>query len=402
MAKKTVAKSKAKAPAKAKAAPSAQAAQTKAALEMVKAKARGAAPAAAPEAAPLRPKIGFGEPTPFFIAPTDINPTFAYSTTAGRWMVLAFLGSMSAAPVKAAHDEAMARAELFNDDDACFFGVVIDPKEAPPSRQGYRYFHDPAMAISRQYNVADGERYRPTVFLVDRALRVVAVEPISNMSRVLDLLKEQVALEAPALMEMSAPVMTIPRIFEPALCETLIEYYRKDGGTRSGFMREVDGVTKLLHDDSHKRRSDVTIEDAELRNAIRARVERRLLPMIERSFQWKATQMERYLVARYADEEKGFFRAHRDNTTAGTAHRKFAVSINLNADYDGGLLRFPEFGRRTYKPPVGGATVFSCSLLHEATPVTRGERFVFVPFLYDDEGAAIRARNLHLVDLQSS
>ena len=49
------------------------------------------------------------------------------------------------------------------------------------------------------------------------------------------------------------------------------------------------------------------------------------------------------------------------------------MTINLNADdYEGGDLRFPEFGPRTYRAPTGGAVVFSCSLLHEATPVTRG------------------------------
>ena len=65
---------------------------------------------------------------------------------------------------------------------------------------------------------------------------------------------------------------------------------------------------------------------------------------------------------------------------------------------EGGDLQFPEFGRRTYRPPTGGAVVFSCSLLHEATPVTRGTRFAFLPFLYDEEGARIRERNLHTFD----
>ena len=34
--------------------------------------------------------------------------------------------------------------------------------------------------------------------------------------------------------------------------------------------------------------------------------------------------------------------------------------------------------------------VFSCSLLHEATPVTRGIRYATLPFLYDDAAAALR------------
>jgi predicted 2-oxoglutarate/Fe(II)-dependent dioxygenase YbiX len=96
----------------------------------------------------------------------------------------------------------------------------------------------------------------------------------------------------------------------------------------------------------------------------------------------------------------GWFRPHRDNTTKGTAHRKFAVTINLNAeDYEGGELRFPEFGNRLYKPPTGGAVVFSCSLMHEARPVTKGERFAFLPFLYDEAGAKLREQNLKYVDL---
>jgi predicted 2-oxoglutarate/Fe(II)-dependent dioxygenase YbiX len=61
-------------------------------------------------------------------------------------------------------------------------------------------------------------------------------------------------------------------------------------------------------------------------------------------------------------------------------HRRFAVTINLNAeDYEGGDLRLPEFDRRTYRAPTGGAVVFSCSLLHEATPVTKGTRYWSAP-----------------------
>ena len=37
--------------------------------------------------------------------------------------------------------------------------------------------------------------------------------------------------------------------------------------------------------------------------------------------------------------------------------------------------------------------VFSCSLLHEALPVTKGVRYVFLPFLYDDAAAEIREQN---------
>jgi hypothetical protein len=36
--------------------------------------------------------------------------------------------------------------------------------------------------------------------------------------------------------------------------------------------------------------------------------------------------------------------------------------------------------------------------MHEALPVTRGKRYAFLPFLYDDAAAAIRSANNSFVD----
>jgi predicted 2-oxoglutarate/Fe(II)-dependent dioxygenase YbiX len=56
-------------------------------------------------------------------------------------------------------------------------------------------------------------------------------------------------------------------------------------------------------------------------------------------------------------------------------------------------VSFPEYGRHSYKPPPGGAVVFSCSLLHAVSKVTEGRRYAFLPFLYDDAAAKIRQEN---------
>lgn len=37
--------------------------------------------------------------------------------------------------------------------------------------------------------------------------------------------------------------------------------------------------------------------------------------------------------------------------------------------------------------------MFSCSLLHTVAPVTRGRRLAFLPFLYDEAAAKLRAEN---------
>ena len=193
--------------------------------------------------------------------------------------------------------------------------------------------------------------------------------------------------------ELYAPVLILPRVLEPELCQQLIGIYEAEGGLPSGVMRDVDGRTVGVLDD-FKRRHDVLLRDPAIQKELMARIRSRLAPAIQQVYQFAATRLERYLVACYDAADGGYFRPHRDNETLGTAHRRFAVSINLNAEeFEGGDLRFPEFGRKTYRPPTGGAVVFSCSLLHEATPVTRGRRYALLPFLYDEAGQAIRDRN---------
>ena len=131
----------------------------------------------------------------------------------------------------------------------------------------------------------------------------------------------------------------------------------------------------------------------EVRETIRGQIVRRLAPAIECFFQFSATRMDRYIVACYDSAIGGHFHRHRDNVNVGAQHRRFAVTINLNNDYDGCDLVFPEFGRRTYRAPHGGAIVFSCGALHQVTPVTRGKRYAFLAFLYGEADAALREKN---------
>ena len=67
-------------------------------------------------------------------------------------------------------------------------------------------------------------------------------------------------------------------------------------------------------------------------------------------------------------------------TSGDTQKRRFAMSLNLNDGYEGGELWFPEYGKHKYLPAAGSGVIFSCSLLHEALPVTKGQRWVMVTF----------------------
>ena len=235
------------------------------------------------------------------------------------------------------------------------------------------------------------------------ALRVIGIFATQDgrvqAESVLQVRKRLPKLGAPRPGQMQAPVLLLPNVFERDLCQRMIEGYRNGNPAESGFMVERDGKTVQQHDHRHKRRSDWNINDRTLIEAAQERIRRRLVPEIKKAFAFDVTRMERHIVASY-DQSGGYFRPHRDNTTKGTAHRRFAVTINLNAEeYVGGDLMFPEFGRATYRAPTGGAVVFSCSLLHEALPILRGQRFAYLPFLYDEAAAAIRqANNPHLGD----
>lgn len=346
-----------------------------------------------------------GDPAPQFVCPTPSTQAFSFNTVAGRYVLLAFMPSDPEAAA-AARAAIAAQRDAFDDLKLCLFGVLRSPQaivEAQDEIPGLRWFLDADGAVWKRYEFLgeDGVE-RPSWLLLDPNLRVMANVAMGapEAAGFLSLLPRLAPVDAHAATRMHAPVLIVPRVFEPAFCKHLISVFEKEGGEASGFMREVDGMTVLMKDDNHKRRSDVMIEEETLREACRARLLRRLAPEIHKAFQFSPTRIERYIISRYDGAELGFFRPHRDNTTKGTAHRKFAVTINLNAeDYEGGELRFPEFGSPTYRAPTGGAVVFSCSLLHEATPVTKGQRYAFLPFLYDEAGAAVREANLKFLDL---
>jgi hypothetical protein len=333
-----------------------------------------------------------GDPAPWFVARSPDQPHFRFDTVAGRYVVLCFPGSAGDPAAAAALRVALVEhRRLFNDLHACLLVVSTDPEDESFDRlrqsSGVRPIWDFDRAVSRLYGAvsdADPSYGKPFWLVLDPMLRVLRHAPLDQADAAIGYLA---ALPPPASRggnASRAPVLVLPGVFEAGLCQHLIGLHRTHGGEPSGFMLEVAGQTVKIEDRSFKQRRDHQISHEPTRIAIRERIQTRLLPEVWKSFQFSATRLERYIVACYDAGEMAHFQPHRDNTTPGTAHRRFAVTINLNDDYDGGDLRFPEFGPHRYRGPVGGAVVFSCALLHEVTPVTRGMRYATLPFLYDE------------------
>jgi peroxiredoxin len=290
---------------------------------------------------PITPLLSPGDPAPWFQAETCGNPRFHFDTIAGRYTLMCFLGSAATDDAARALAALQARRALFDDRKLCFFGVSADPQDRGRLREslpGIRYFWDHDLALARQYGAlvrrsgSDALLYRPHWLLLDPTLRVMATTSLDQHDAILNRVASLPDVNEHAGLAIPAPVLVTPRVFEPDFCRTLIGLYESHGGGESGFMREVDGKTTPVFDRQHKRRRDHIITDPGICAAARERIERRLLPDIRKAFHFRATRMERYIVACYDGADQGYFRAHRDNTTQGTAHHRFAVSINLNAE----------------------------------------------------------------------
>lgn len=344
-----------------------------------------------------------GDPAPLFTARSSVNAKQTLDAAAGHYVILSFFGSAAHPSSQALLDQLQQHEHRLGPLNAVFYGVSVDPEDERLGRlarpwQRSLFLWDFDRTVSRQYGASPvtGGSYQPYTLILDPALRTRAVLPIgpdagNHLAQLIEVLER---LPRVAGMTGFAPVLTVPFVFEPDFCRMLIGLYERNGGQDIGTLAEVNGQTVRVHDGRIKRRRDFDVTDPSLIAQLQSRLRRRLVPEIKRAFQFDATRIERHVVACYDAEDGGHFRPHRDDSTKGSAHRRFAVTINLNADeYEGGDLRFPEFGCRTYRAPTGAAIIFSCSMLHEVRPVSKGKRYAFLPFLYDEQAAQVRAAN---------
>ena len=259
---------------------------------------------------------------------------------------------------------------------------IVVGKSIESVGEGCIAFRDVDGAVARRYEV-EGD----AAFLLDANLRIVFSfdptdgEAVDTLSRKVARMEDAPSLEVYHI----APVLTVPRVLEPAHCEFLMKLWEEGGHVETGVETSGDGGRSDVLSDLHKRREDHTVADPKLVRLLTSTLGRRLLPELERAFGVKPSRFEGFKIACYDAASSAFFDSHRDNLSPSTSHRQFAVSLNLNDDYAGGHLLFPEYGPHRYRPEAGGAIVFSCAHLHAVAPVTEGRRFTLLTFLYDRE-----------------
>jgi predicted 2-oxoglutarate/Fe(II)-dependent dioxygenase YbiX len=311
----------------------------------------------------------------------DGQPTRFYGYAGGSPTVLVFSGAGGEPKARAVRDELAGAL----DHDVRVHVIAAGPHVADKAT-----FHDPQGMVHAAYGVpAAGD---PTVVVLDPNLRVAAAyvhhDPETTLAGVASAVADVTIDGEGSTVRRHAPVLFVPHALDHALRARLIELWESSDTLETGVEATVGGERSESTDRLRKRRRDHTVTDPELLRTLSSHVGRRVMPEIRKAFAYEAKRFEGFKIGCYRAEDEGFFSAHRDNLSPATAHRKFALTLNLNEDYDGGELRFPEYGPDRYRPAPGEALVFSGAHLHEVLPVSRGRRFVLLSFLFGDEPPA--------------
>ncbi len=336
-----------------------------------------------------------GDVLPFCSGMSSDQSFYSFEEQAGRPVALLVAGLASPADLAPLMSAFAARARAFAAEGADI--RVLVPLGAPdwimtmpPAGMGLA--HCPGRALF------DAAGEAPVVLLADRGLRLVSRlhggDPQAACEAALALVRALPHEQANGVCP--APVLVRPGLFEPDFCRRLIEHFER-GDHVDGAVASMDPAGALYNklDAGKKRRRDLVLDGREpIQAEVAAILSARLVPEIARAFHAEADFLDRVVIARY-DDTGGYFNRHRDNTSPHLAYRQFALSVNLNTgDYGGGALRFPEFNDVAYNPPAGAGIVFSASLLHEASPVTRGSRYVLLTFLHSAAAEARRVAGL--------
>lgn len=313
---------------------------------------------------------------------------------AGRFHVLVLARSLTG-PATAAVAESFARARDALDELKVHVHLVLPAAEAervasPP----FPVLADPDGAAFKAMGMTAGTDGAAVLAIAPNGHVLLRLDPgaagdpaAAVLERVRPLAARRRAEGVPAI---HPPVLVVPDVLSPEDCRRLIGIYAMQG---QEFVEPGHNQLKGRTSDCKMRipeygrndRIDHWVCAPATNGFIDGRLAPRLMPEIQKAFNYKVTRHERYRIACYEGYRGGSQHGHRDNTLPFVAHRRFAVTVNLNAEeYEGAELRFPEFSEAAYRTPTGAAIVFSCSLLHEVLAMRSGRRFALLAFLFGE------------------
>lgn len=356
-----------------------------------------------------------GDRAPAFLGISAKGAVYSSEEQTGRAAVLLLAKDLSSPHLIPLLEAFSARADEFSNHDVDLVALIGEDVEKVlefdhihPSR--INLVGDLNDFLERNkitYKLPDIQAYSPSDFLVqigchrdvlevlvlDRNMRVAGRSNVNEEGKTVATtlaITHRLPHEAPRDVCTPAPVLILPNLLDLDLCRELIDMHETGVTTESpAFAVNADNHMHHKLDYRLKKRRDYLLDrDHPMHIRITDILARRCIPEIKRSFQADVSHTDRINIACYPGDG-GHFRRHRDNRPEIVSYRKFALSINLtlSADgYEGGYLQLPEFNSHHYRCPPGAGIIFSVALLHEITPVLRGNRYVLVTHLHDDQG----------------
>lgn len=340
--------------------------------------------------------VAIGDPIPWVRIRLHPQGEVNLEQFGGLRTALVFLGTAADPRVKAALAQLIVSFDALRRDrranDFAVVPVFADPASVDdPTVKSWLdrapVILDTNLALHRAFGLANGNTVRIAAFITDSQLIVRQVveftTPDGFASSAVGAVRSQLESNEPG----HAPVLLIPGVLSPAECAGLIAYYDSSTPEGSGYMlKDADGKYRLVDDPNRKVRRDVVLEaSTPLFDSVMERLRRRVFMQLRRYFMFETVALERILLARYAADEGGHFRKHRDYADIGS-HREFGLTLNLNDDFAGGHLAFPEFPGERYKPSAGTALIYSGAITHQVEPVTAGNRYCLLSFMMGGVG----------------
>lgn len=220
---------------------------------------------------------------------------------------------------------------------------------------------------------ADGGR-AITAVLLDRNLKICFSIAGDSWAEIVESIP---AADQLPLRSSPPPVLLVPDVISDSLARRLIAYLDENGPQAS------------RDSSDYKSRSHIH-PDRELERELDDKLSKSLLPEIEKVFYSAISHRETYKICCYAADDNGSFGKHRD-TIDPHLHRRYALTLALNDEFEGGGICFPEYTDELLEIPKGWAVVFPGSLFHRVNAIGVGRRYVLVSFFFTEAEAVRKA-----------
>ena len=322
------------------------------------------------------------------------RPTsFVDDYLSGHSLILVFVPSMKDA---AARDILKGFQMLAKDFEAAKIHILIvsGTSNAAVNRAGkealgliFPVLSDPGNVTFAAYGLKPGGNTLRTVILTPfrQVQGILDADVKDHAKKGFEMAKDVTTFSDFTLMPPHAPVLVIPNVLEKNECQDLVKLFESQGDLTAARPRGEAAAKDYkfpVYEHDRQDRIDHVIKNEQVVGFLDQRMKSRIYPMITKAFSFEVTKHELLHVARYFGPREGTHIGHRDNTAPETKYRRFALSVSLNDDYEGGELVFREYTDRGYRGKPGTAFIFSSALLHEIMETTKGVRYNLISHFF--------------------